>query len=108
MVSQWFGENTVYTESTDSRDALQNNYEKSKQSITQSGPAENKSSEKASAIIFIGSTGIAVRAIAPFLTHKSEDPAVLVIDEAGHFVISLLSGHLGGANELTEFISKLW
>ena len=66
-----------------------------------------KEIEKASAIIFIGSTGIAVRAIAPFIKHKSEDPAVLVIDEAGHFVISLLSGHLGGANELTHYISKL-
>ncbi|WP_051671619.1 cobalt-precorrin 5A hydrolase [Oribacterium sp. P6A1] len=63
--------------------------------------------DKASAIIFIGSTGIAVRAIAPFIKHKSEDPAVMVIDEAGHFVISLLSGHLGGANELTDYISKL-
>ena len=49
--------------------------------------------------------GIVVRMIAPYIEHKSKDPAVVVMDEVGHHVISLLSGHLGGANEWTQSIS---
>ncbi|GLC32478.1 cobalt-precorrin 5A hydrolase [Clostridium omnivorum] len=63
--------------------------------------------EKCDAIIFIASTGIAVRAVAPYLKNKAVDPAVLVVDCSGNFVISLLSGHLGGANELALRVADL-
>ncbi len=61
-----------------------------------------KQFQETDALIYIGACGIAVRSIAPFLVSKKTDPAVLVTDECGNYVISLLSGHLGGANELTE------
>ncbi|MCD8149301.1 MAG: cobalamin biosynthesis protein [Clostridiales bacterium] len=61
---------------------------------------------QSSALIFVGAAGIAVRTIAPFLVSKAEDPAVLVADEQGKHVISLLSGHLGGGNELTLFLAE--
>lgn len=57
-------------------------------------------------IIFIGATGIAVRYIASFIQGKDLDPAVLVIDDYGKFVISLLSGHLGGANNFAQIYAK--
>jgi cobalt-precorrin 5A hydrolase len=57
-------------------------------------------------LIFIMSTGIVVRMIAPLLKSKISDPGIIVIDENGNNVISLLSGHLGGANEMTIEISK--
>jgi cobalt-precorrin 5A hydrolase len=52
--------------------------------------------------ILIMATGIVVRMIAPLLESKEIDPAVVVMDDAGKFAVSLLSGHLGGANELAE------
>lgn len=60
-----------------------------------------------SQFICIMATGIVVRTITPFLTHKSVDPAVVVVDEKGRFAISLVSGHLGGANELAKQVSSL-
>lgn len=57
-------------------------------------------------LLFIGACGIAVRAIAPFLTDKLNDVPVLVMDEQGRFVIPVLAGHVGGANELAIFLAE--
>ena len=56
--------------------------------------------------IFIMATGIVIRKIAPLIKSKDVDPAVVVIDEQERFVISLLSGHLGGANELASDLAQ--
>ena len=61
---------------------------------------------EADALIFIAATGIAVRCIAPFVQDKFRDPAVLVMDENGKFVISLMSGHAGGANRLCGLLAE--
>ena len=55
--------------------------------------------------IFIAATGIVVRAVAPYLRGKTRDPAVLALDQRGRFVISLLSGHIGGANAMARRIA---
>ncbi len=59
------------------------------------------------AIIFIMACGIAVRSIAPYVKDKRSDPAVVVADELGRFAVSLLSGHIGGANRLAERVAAL-
>ena len=60
---------------------------------------------KSDAIVAVMATGIIIRAVAPLLESKLVDPAVVGVDVSGRFVISLLSGHYGGANELTRLIA---
>lgn len=59
------------------------------------------------ALICIMACGIVVRSIAPYLKNKQSDPAVVVVDELGRFAISLLSGHIGGANRLAEKVADV-
>lgn len=59
------------------------------------------------ALIFIGALGICIRAIAPYLRDKYTDPAVLCVDTTGRFVIPVLSGHVGGANELAKEVARI-
>lgn len=69
--------------------------------------ATEKSFKDADCIIFVSAAGIAVRAIAPFVRSKKTDPAVICMDERGINVISLLSGHIGGANKFTLRIAEI-
>jgi cobalt-precorrin 5A hydrolase/precorrin-3B C17-methyltransferase len=61
---------------------------------------------KAGKLIFIMAAGIVVRTIAPLIKNKKTDPAVIVLDEKGKFAVSLLSGHLGGANKIAKEIAE--
>ncbi|MBQ9555130.1 MAG: precorrin-4 C(11)-methyltransferase [Muribaculaceae bacterium] len=68
-------------------------------------PDVGKQWKEFDAFIFIGAMGICVRTIAPYIKDKHEDPAVICVDGTGQHVISVLSGHVGGANDLTRKVA---
>lgn len=63
--------------------------------------------QQAEALIFIGAMGICIRSVAPLLKDKHTDPAIINVDSTGQFAVSVLSGHVGGANELTDRIAHI-
>lgn len=62
---------------------------------------------KYDSLVCIMATGIVVRILAPLIVHKTSDPAVVVLDQKGKHAISLLSGHLGGANDLAREMAAI-
>lgn len=66
-----------------------------------------RNSFNSDAIVFVSAIGIAVRAISPFVKDKLKDPAIIVIDDLGRYIIPILSGHVGGANKLSKEISEI-
>lgn len=73
--------------------------------IASTGSFTSENFNRYDAFIFIGAMGICVRSIAPCIKNKYTDPAVVCVDSTGKYAVSVLSGHLGGANELTNTIA---
>lgn len=71
------------------------------------GQWTEKNFSRMDALVYVGACGIAVRSIAPHIRHKTTDPAVVVVDERGIFSISLLSGHIGGGNDLAQTVAEI-
>lgn len=63
--------------------------------------------DKVEAIVFIGAMGICIRSIAPYIKDKHSDPAIVNIDSTGRYVVSVLSGHVGGANDLSKRLALI-
>lgn len=80
-------------------------YESGFTHIESTGSFTVKNFNRYDAFIFIGALGICVRSIAPCVKDKYTDPAVICVDSTGKHAISVLSGHIGGANELTEAVA---
>ena len=70
------------------------------------GPWTGERFADSDALLFVGASGIAVRAIAPYVRDKFIDPAVVSVDETGRFAVPLLSGHVGGANDLARLVAR--
>lgn len=88
--------------------AIQNDCYIDSRKVPVSEKMESLWQDNVGAIVCIMATGIVVRSIAPLCKNKLKDPCVLVLDEKGQFVISLLSGHIGGGNDLAkELAGKL-
>jgi len=77
------------------------------QAFSRLSEAFREAFERGDNLVCVMAAGIVVRGIAPYLKGKDTDPAVVVVDEAGRFAVSLLSGHLGGANELARRVAKV-
>ncbi len=87
------------------------NFDANKTEIMSTNEILQREWKCSSAFVFIGALGIAVRHVAPFLQSKASDPAVLVLDEKGQFVIPVVSGHIGGgvclARELARYLGAV-
>ena len=59
------------------------------------------------ALIFVGALGVCVRVISPFVKDKHTDPAVVCVDSVGRNAIAVLSGHVGGANEICSEVARI-
>lgn len=86
-------------------DRIQSSYPETR--ILPFGSFSKKIFNESDSLVFIGAMGICVRSIAPFVEDKHTDPAVVCVDSTGKYVIPVLSGHIGGANDLSKELASL-